>query len=318
MAAVPGGGGLWRRRFGGGGGGFGGGGFGGGGFGGGDEATFAASIPSQPHGAIFWIGSNSALNAEPFALRGQSQEQPPSGSNRFGITFMSQPYLPHLTKPSGKDTVFLTLSGTRSSTPSDQYATVPTDAERAGDIPGLAPITPVPQATALLTCPNPLKPGRIASRSIPEPNLPGDMQNYHLLTTAQTNTTQAGVRYMRSLGKNATLPGGRGGGGADRRIRGCGRPSTSTTTGVGTATDNVNIFPQLGGKTATNANSVQAGYTVGYHKITNIFNANWNRSASQATNFFTNIDDIATSLESWAERFTGAAESPLSAQLRPA
>ena len=50
---------------------------------------------------------------------GQPQEQPPNGTNRFGITFMSAPYIPHLTKPSGKDTVFLTLSGTRSSNPDD-------------------------------------------------------------------------------------------------------------------------------------------------------------------------------------------------------
>ncbi len=35
---------------------------------------------------------------------------------------MSEPYIPHLTKPSGKDTVFFTLSGTRQSTPDDFYA----------------------------------------------------------------------------------------------------------------------------------------------------------------------------------------------------
>ena len=34
------------------------------------------------------------------------------------------------------------------------------------------------------------------------------------------------------------------------------------------ASDNVNIFPQLGGKNASDSNSVQAGYTVGYHKLT--------------------------------------------------
>jgi len=119
-----------------GGGGFGGGGFGGGGFGGGGgggRGNFRGFNPGQPHGAIFWTGSNAALNAEPFALRGQSQEQPASGTNRFGITFISAPYIPHLTKPSGKDTIFLTLSGQRSSNPLDEYATVPTDAERAGD-----------------------------------------------------------------------------------------------------------------------------------------------------------------------------------------
>ena len=39
----------------------------------------------------------------------------------------------------------------------------------------------------------------------------------------------------------------------------------------------VNIFPQLGGKSASDSYSLQAGYTVGYHRVTNIFNANWNR-----------------------------------------
>ena len=268
-----------------------GGGQGGGGFGGG-RGNFRGFDPKQPHGAIFWIGSNSAINAEPFALRGQAQDQPPSGSNRFGITFMSEPYLPHLTKPSGKDTVFLTLSGTRAATPSDQYATVPTEAEREGNIPGLAPITPVPQANALLcptTDPLPCYP------YFPYQNLPGDTQNYHLLTTAQTNTTQAGVRYLRSLGKNATLPGGRGGG---RRSQNQGlRQSISFNYNwIGTALDNVNIFPSLGGKTATNSNSLQAGYTVGYHKITNIFNVNWNRATTRVTNFFTDKTDIATDL----------------------
>jgi hypothetical protein len=270
-----------------GGGGFGGpGGFGGGGFGGGGRGNFRGFNPGQPHGAIFWIGSNSAINAEPFALRGQSQQQPPSGTNRFGITFMSAPYLPHLTKPSGKDTVFLTLSGQRSSNPLDEYATVPTDAEKAGNIPGLAPITPVSEAVALL-------------KYFPEPNLPGDVQNYHLLSTAQSNTTQAGVRYMRSLGKNATQPGGgRGGFGGGRRSQGQNqglRQSINFNYNWShAASDNVNIFPQLGGKTSSDANSVQAGYTVGYHKVTNIFNANWNRSTSQAINFFTNVTDIAT------------------------
>jgi hypothetical protein len=307
-----------------GGGGFGGGGGGFGGGGGGGRGNFRGFDPTQPHGAVFWIGSNSALNAEPFALRGQSQEQPPSGSNRFGITFMSEPYLPHLTKPSGKDTIFLTLSGTRASTPSDQYATVPTDGsfpgtydERTGDFTGQPTITdpannttctpygatpgqPFPgnmiplgcittQAYALLNGTNAL------TEFFPAPNLPGDTQNYHLLTTAQTNTTQAGVRYLRSLGKNATLPGGRGGG---RRSQNQGLRQTINFNYNWTraASDNINIFPQLGGKTSSEANSVQAGYTVGYHKITNIFNANWNRSTSQATNFFTNVDDIATAL----------------------
>jgi hypothetical protein len=264
-----------------------------GGFGGG-RGNFRNFNPSQPHGAIYWTGSNSALNAEPFSLRGQSQQQPASGTNRFGLTFMGAPFIPGVTKPSGKDSVFLTFAGSRVSNPLDEYATVPTLAERAGNIPGLtAPITnPAPQALALLNY-------------IPEPNLPGDTQNYHLLTTQQSNTTQGGVRYMRSFGANASAfgAGGRGGGGGG----GGRRNSQQTQQGLRqsinvnynwshNASDNVNVVPMLGGKTASDSDSVQAGYTLGYNKITSIFNASWNRSNSHTTNFFSSATDIATEL----------------------
>ncbi|MGD0736859.1 MAG: TonB-dependent receptor [Terracidiphilus sp.] len=290
-----------------GGGGFGPGGFGGGGFGGG-RGNFRGFNPGQPHGAIFWVGSNAALNAEPYSLEGQPQVQPASGSNQFGITFMSEPYIPHFTKPSGKDTVFLTLNGTRSSNPEDEYANVPTDAERMGDFTGLPAIYD-PTTGAQFTgnmIPNGQNgtQNRIASQAtallkyFPEPNLTGSTQNYHLLTTAQTNSTQAGARYLRSLGKNATLPtgGGRGGGGGGRRNQNQGlRQSINFNYNWShNAQDLVTLVPQLGGKSSTASNSVQAGYTVGYKKMTNIFNANWNRNNSQTTNYFTNVQDVAT------------------------
>jgi hypothetical protein len=256
------------------------GGFGGPGGPGGGRGNFRGFNPGQPHGAIFWSGSNSALNAEPFSLRGQSQEQPASGTNRFGLTFMSAPYLPGLTKPSGKDSIFLTLSGQRSSSPSDQYATVPTDDEREGSA--------VDQAKALL-CPKSQASALKCTPYIPYANLIGDTQNYHLLTTSQSNSTQAGVRYMRSLGKNATLTGNR------RRTQNQGlRQSVNGNYNWSrSAQDDVNLLPRLGGKGSSNSNSIQAGYTIGFHKVTNIFNVNWNRATSQTTNFFTNKTDIA-------------------------
>jgi hypothetical protein len=261
-----------------------GGGFGGGrgGFGGG-RRNFRNFNPNQPHGAVFWMGSNSALNAEPFSLRGQPQQQPASGMNRFGLTLMGAPYIPGLFKPSGKDTVFLTASGVRNSSPLDEYGTVPTDAERAGNIPGLAnPITPVPEARALL-------------KYIPEPNLPGDVQNYHLLTTAQSNTTQAGIRYMRGIGAKASPFGAFGGRRAQQQTsQGLRQSVNFNYNWAHTATDNVNLFPELGGKTASDSYSLQAGYVLGYHKLTSITSANWNRANSHAINFFTNATDVAT------------------------
>ncbi len=295
---------------------FGGGGFGGpgafgGGFGGrGGRGNFRGFNPSQPHGSIFWTGSNSLLNAEPFALRGQSQQQPESGTNRFGLTFMTAPYLPHLTKPSGKDSMFLTLSGTRSSNPLDEYATVPTDAEKGGDFSGagLSAIYDPASFQQFISngTPNVIPSTRIVSQAsallkfFPEPNLPGTVQNYHLLSTAQSNSTQAGARYMRSLGANSTPFGfgGRGGGGRRRaqQNQGLRQSINFNYSWSHSASDDVNIFPELGGKNASTSNSVQAGYTVGYHKVTDILNVSWNRSDSQATNFFTNGSDIATEI----------------------
>jgi hypothetical protein len=305
-----GGGGGFGGAFGGGGGlGGGGGGFGGrgGGGGGGGRGNFRNINPGQPHGAIFWSGSNSALNAQPFALIGLPQLQPANGSNRFGITFMSAPYIPRLTKPSGKDTVFLTLSGSRSSNPDDFYATIPTDAERAGDFSaaGLPPIyDPV---TGQQFTGNMIPPTGAAGQSIspqaiallkyfPEPNLPAGSTingyNYHLLTTSQSNSTQAGIRYNRSLGANATQPGGRGGSGGGRRggsqTQGLRQSINLNYNWSHSASDLVNLFPQLGGKSASGSDSVQAGYTVGFHRFTSISNLNWNRSNSHTTNFFTN------------------------------
>ncbi len=292
-------------------GGFGPGGGGPGGFGGGGgRGNFRGFNPGQPHGSLFWFGSNSALNAEPFAIEGQSQQQPASGSNRFGITFMSAPYLPHLTKPSGKDTMFLTLSGQRSSAPVDEYGVVPTAAERTGDfsaagLPAIFDPATLQQFSSN-GAPNVIPAARISSQAAamlayyPLPNInptSTDSNNYHLLTTQQTNQTQVGVRYMRSLGPNAALPmgGGRGGFGGGRNANQGLRQSISANYNWShSAADAVNIFPQLGGKTSSASNSVQAGYTVGYHKVTSIFTAGWNRSNTQASNFFTNGLDIAT------------------------
>ena len=320
---VAGGGGLFG--FGGGGGfggpgGFGGGfdgpgGFRGGRFGGpgGGRGNFRSFNPGQPHGSVFWYGTNSAVNAQPFALTGQRQLQPANGTNRYGLTFMSAPYLPGLTKPSGKDTVFLSLSGNRGSTPQDYYATLPTPAERAGDFSssGLPAIydPATGQQFHYADAPNVIPPTRIASQAtallqyFPEANLAGgagiNNYNYHRLTTAQSNTTSFGARYMRSLGANAMRPGmGRFGGTGGRRggtNQGLRQSVNLNYNWSHSASDLVNLIPELGGKRSANSYALQAGYTLGYHRMTSMFRAGWNRSRSQTTNFFTNtVNDVAS------------------------
>ena len=281
------------RAQGGGGGFFGGPGFGGGGpgggFGGGPGGgrggNFRGFRADQPHGAVFWNGNNSALNALPFAVSGQEETQPVYGSNNFGLTFIGQPFIPKLTKPSGKDTLFLTLSGTRASTPSDQYAIVPTAAERSG-------------------CSNTITPTQSAACNLltffPQPNLSNNRQgyNYYFASTGQTNSTSAGIRYIRAIGPNASLAGGGGrGGGGGRRSQANQPLRQSINANLNyshSALDDVNLFPELGGKTASHSYSLQTGYSLGYHRWNNNLTGGWNRTVGQTTNYFTNAVDIAS------------------------
>lgn len=277
--------------------------------GGGRMGNFRKFRPDQPHGALFWSGGNSALDALPFALNGQRVVQAPYNSNQFGLTFIGEPFIPKLTKPSTKDTIFFMLMGNRTSNQvANQYATVPTIAERSGDFSALStpiydPTKSTPTQFSYNGTPNVIPPSRISDQAkailnyLPEPNITtGTAQNYYLLQTQQVNTTRVGVRYMRTIGSN---------GGGQRmpaflaqfsNTKGLRQNVNVNFNYTHNASDNVNIFPQLGGKTFSDGYSVQTGYTIGYGRLTNNFSVGWNRNHGQTSNFFTNKQDIAGQL----------------------
>ncbi len=305
ISGGPGGGG---GGFAGGGGGFGGGfGGGGGGRGFGGRGNFRNFNPNQPHGAIFWNGGNSALNAQPFALRGQPLEQPGYSSNRFGLTFIGAPYIPHLITHDTKDFLFFTLSGQRSSSPFDQYGTVPSDLERAGNFQGLTtqngtPITIYDPTTGQPFPNNTIPIGRIASQAtallnyVPVQNLPGQFQNYRRLSTAQTNTTTVGARYIHNFGSggnNAAL-----GDFIRQRLGQSGSPGLHQNLNINfnyshSASDNLTLFSDFGGKNQTTQYSVQTGYSISKGRLANTLNLNWNRTNAETRNFFTNLTNVA-------------------------
>jgi trimeric autotransporter adhesin len=298
--------------FGGGGGGRGGGGRGGGGrggFGGGGFGNFRNFKPNQPHGALFWTGGNGALNATPFPIRTQKEPQPSYAQNQFGLTFMGAPYIPHVIEHDTKDVIFFNLTGQRSSSPFSQYGSVPTAAERGGDLSALttqegAPITiydpntqaPFPnnvipsyrivrQATALLTY-------------VPEPNLPGQFQNYQRLASNESNSTRVGVRFLHSFGPSS---GGSPIGGLIRQYLGQGGSALRQSMNVNfnyshSAADELDLFPELGGKQQSHQYSVALGYSIGKGRLTHNLGLNWNRSNTQLKNDFTGTTDIASQI----------------------
>ncbi len=312
----PGGGGPGGGRSGGGGGFRGGGGFGGGRSPFGGRGNFRHLNPNQPHGAISWNGGNSALNAEPFAIRGQSVNQPAYASNEFRATILGVPYIPHLIEHDTHDFVFLMLTGERSSSPFNEYGTVPTATERAGNLEDLTtqsgqPITiydpgcyagdpnagqPFPDNTIPDRCIS-QQATRLLSY-IPLPNLPGQFQNYREISTAQTNTTSVGARFIHNFGSGGNTAAL----GNFIRQR-FGLASQGIHQNINTnfnyshaASDNLNLFPELGGKSQSHSYSLSVGYSITKNHLTDMLNVNWNRSDSQVSNYFTNTTDVASQI----------------------
>jgi len=262
--------------------------------------------PTQPHGTIFYRGENSALDAVPFSVTGAPITQPPYNDNTAGIVFIGPPQVPHLLKPSTSNFLFIGAFLTRNSSPFNQYAIVPTAAERSGDFsrstgPGGEVVPIYDPATGRQFAGNRIGPGRISPQAkallpyIPLPNQPG-LQNFQYLTTSQTNQTRVGGRFIHNFGS--------GGGGAalPSFLQGLlGDTNHGLTQNLNlnfnfshAAVDLLNVFPRLGGASQTYQYSLNAGYGIGYHRWTNNASLNWNRTNALVANFFTGKQDIAS------------------------
>jgi hypothetical protein len=278
-------------------------GFGGGG-GGPGAGFFRHFNPTQPHGSIFYQDENSALDAAPFSVTGAPIVQPPYNDNTAGIVFIGPPQIPHLLKPSTSNFMFVSALLTRNSTPFNQYAIVPTAAERSGDfshytgtgttvVPIYNPATGQQFPGNMIPAINPQ--AKALLQYIPLPNQPG-VQNFEYLTTAQTNQSRVGARFVHNFGS--------GGGGAalPAFLQGLmGNTNHGLTQNVNAnfnfshaATDLLNVFPQLGGASQTYQYSLTLGYVIGYHRWTNNATLNFNRTNAQVSNFFTGKTDVAS------------------------
>ena len=220
---------------------------------------------------------------------------------------MGAPYIPHVVEHDTKDVIFFNLSGQRSSSPFNQYGTVPSAAERDGDLSGLtsqqgAPITIYDPATGAPFPNNTIPVARISSQAtallnyVPPPNLPGQFQNYQRLASAESNTTRFGVRFLHSFGSSS---GGSPIGGMIRQYLGQGGAGIRQSMNLNfnyshAAADELSLFPDLGGKQQSHQYSVQLGYSLGKGRLTNNLTLNWNRSNTQLKNDFTGTTDIAS------------------------
>ena len=312
----PGGGGgfFGGGGFGGGGFGGGGGGFGGGGFGGGRGRLNI----NRPHGSLYYSINDSMFNAAPYSLSGQPSSKPNYFQNRFGGNLGGPLNIPKIYKGGDKTFYFLNYTGNVGQNPFDQFATVPTLAERNGDFSSATirsrsnaglpvqifdPTTnaPFPNNTIPTNRINSAAAGLLAF--IPLPNLPGDVQNFHRITSYTNSNNDFNIRINHMLGAPPTPrrngAGNRNATGGDRGGRGGRFARNSINFGLGYSNrDNalVNVFPGIGGHTTTRGINANAGYTQSLGKINNILRFNFNQNRTTTHNLYASSQNIAGNL----------------------
>ncbi|MGA9039827.1 MAG: TonB-dependent receptor [Terriglobales bacterium] len=280
-----------------GGGGFGGGGFAGGGFGGGPGGGGGfrgrGFNSNQPHGSLYYTVGDSALGAAPYSLTGSPVAKPDYEQGKFGGSIGGPLNIPKIYHGGDKTFFFLNYNGARGSNPFDQFSTVPTAAERAGNFSGVLypsgpnagqqvqvyePGTSTPFPNNTLTSINPAATELL--KFIPMPNILGrTQQNFYYATSAVSDSDDLNIRLNRNLG--ATTPGARRGG------RGGSRNSLSFGFHYhGSSTTLTNPFPSVGGSTTVRSFDVPVSYTRTFGKLVNTARVDYNRSRTAAQNLY--------------------------------
>jgi trimeric autotransporter adhesin len=323
QAGVPGGQGGFFGRGGGGGGGRGGGGSGGrgGGFGlGRGGRGFAAT---GPRGNLSYQLSDSAFDAAPYAICATPPcniTKPRYMQNQFTATVGGPLVIPHVVKTTNTN-YNVSYNGSRSQNPADFFSTVPTLAERAGDFSQTTirnganagnpvqifdPVTHLPLQNNAMPqfMLNPASLGLL--KFIPEPNLPGSIQNFHFFTAAtndsdsinlRLNHTFASLQQQQTRGRRNGAPRVGGGGGGGRRGAGAGgfRRGSNINFGLNWTSSNGAVsspFPSVGGSNTRSGLQATLGYIRPIGGTNNSINVQYNRNRTTGTNLYAFHRDV--------------------------
>ncbi|HWQ56288.1 MAG TPA: hypothetical protein VN442_21555, partial [Bryobacteraceae bacterium] len=158
-------------------------------------------------GALSFSLSNSAMDARPYSLTGQTVEKPNYAQSRFSVMLGGPLIIPKVFN-SERTFFFFNYSGSRGRNPYQAVATLPTALERAGDFSQSVTRLPVQIYDPLSGLPfagnaipasrmNPAAVGLLPY--IPHPNQPGGVQNYQYVTSVGSGSDNIALRVMRPL-----------------------------------------------------------------------------------------------------------------------
>ena len=263
---------------------------------------------NQPHGFLYFQDDNAGLDAKSYSLNGQGTDKASYNQLRFGAFVGGPLKIPGVFDWS-KSTFFAAgWNGSRGGAPYDAYSTVPTSGERNGIFTGLADqqgnaITIYDPTTGQPFANNVIDATRISSAAtsllnyMPLPNLPGTTQNFHYITSADSNTDALSLRLIHNFAAGGGPgfrpvmigPGGPGGGGR----RG---PRNNLSVGFNWSrgiTNIVNPFPSLAGSTNVQGWNGNVRWTYGKGKITNSLGFTYNHNRAATTNLYSGVTDVA-------------------------
>ena len=264
------------------------GGFGPGGFGGGMRNANRIRLTAN-----YNLGG-SMLDAARYSLTGQPVQKPSYLSQRFGASGGGPLNIPGLLD-GNKTSFFVNYTGNHSTNGYSAYSTVPTLAERGGDLSAFStqvydPLTGLPFPGNQIPASR-ISPAAAALLNLyPQPTLAGTTQNFYYATNTTTSQDDINVRFIRNFGDTAqrargalarfALGGGRGGG------RGGGIPGGMQNLTIGvhyhrSTGDSANPFPGLGGTTEAHAWDIPVNYSFTKWGLAHMTHAHYNRSESQ-------------------------------------
>jgi len=268
---------------------------------------------NQPHGFLYFQDDNSALDAAPYSLSGNELGKSSYNQIRFG-TFVGGPLkIPNLLDWSKTTFFAVGWNGTRGSTPYDAFSTVPTQAERDGNFSGLTdkngnPIVIYNPQTGQPFPNNTIDPRLFSSAAVsllnyyPTPNQPGTTQNFHYITSAESDTDSFSLRLIHNFVANSGPAGaiafGPGGGAALGPAGRGGRRGPRNNLNIGfnwsrTKSAIVNPFPSLAGSTNTQGWNGTAGWVYGKGRVTNTLRFTYNHNRISTTNLYSGVTDVA-------------------------
>ena len=275
----------WRR-----------GGFGGGGGGARGWSRNRAAV-NRIRGNFMEQYTNSGFDAHPYPLNVAESPQIPAYRETFGFSLGGPLVIPHVYRGGNKTSWFASYNLQRGRTGLDSFSTVPTAAERQGNFSDTV-IASGPYAGTVPTIYDPLSSAtgartpftgnviptlRLNSAAtglltyIPLPNLPGEVQNFHL----QVPLPSSNDRVMGRIGQQIN---------SKNSLNVMYYFNSSRSQSVGNV-------PQLSSHTSVRGQNLSVGesHTFNSHLV-NTFTLNFNRQRTSTLNAFAYQEDIAAEL----------------------